>query len=126
MAERTGPRQEGPRDPLQRAVEAFNRRAAAPRYPGGDALKRALDNIQKAGTRVNMTPGELYARMAEFSAAAAEVAEQHGQEADAQTFTSQQESLLVARDQLVVPETGLILPSDSPSNPQRTTGRASG
>lgn len=124
MAERLGPPSEGAGqvDPLKRAVERFERQASSKRFDAA-ALQRSLDRVRTIGTRLGKSPGELYAELAALSGVAVDLAGKQGSEDAQQSFAEQQQVYQQTSEQLS--EGGIILPT-SPSQPQRTTGRASG
>ena len=115
MGERLGP------DPLQRALTRFEQTSSG-NY-NARALQRALDRVRSAGLRVGTSPGELYANLAALSSIAVDLAQKHGPEADQQAFMQQQLGFQQVSEQLKGGE--IVLPT-SPSQPQRTTGQASG
>ncbi len=131
MSNERGPASEDPQqqDPIQRAVARFEKQVSSSTY-SGDALKRALDSVRRAGTRAHTSPGELYASLANLSAKAAETAQQHGVAEDATAFTEQQQTFQQTSEQLTPQEQPRgrkkASKSTSPSNPRRTTGRAAG
>lgn len=111
------------KDPVKAALERFNRQAESPDY-NATALQHALDRIRNTGTRVGMSPEELYTNLAALSGIAVDLAGKHGHEADQQAFAEQRE-IFAETSKLLRKGGGIILPN-TPSQPQRTTGRAAG
>lgn len=107
-------------DSLKVALEKFDKQASSAYDP--EALKQALEDVRKAGSR-HKRPGELYADLANLSAIAVDLAEEHGQEEDRLSFAELQGDFQRTSD--LIEGGGLILPG-SPSQPRRTTGRAAG
>ncbi len=113
-------------DPMQKALTRFERQAASPTYKG-DALKRALEGVRKAGTKAGSSPGELYASLASLSDRAAEVAGEHGQETDQQEFLGKKQEFEQASEQLGKPAKGKKdKKSSGSSKPGRKSGVAAG
>ncbi len=111
-------------DPLEQALGNFEKQAASEKYstPG---LKRAIDRVRRAGLRLDSSPGELYANLANLTGRAAEVAKQHGQSEDETAFSLQQSAFQQVSEQLGTSPEGASQISPS-TNPRRKTGRAAG
>lgn len=124
MAERLGSGEEKQMNPLQRAVNRFEKRVTSGQYDAS-SIQRALDEVRNTGAKLGATsPGELYATLAALSGMAVDLAGQHGNEAEQKAFAEQQEAFSQTSEQLSQ-GSGIVLPT-SPSQPQRTTGRAAG
>lgn len=118
-----GPKQQ---DPMQKALTRFERQVASPTYKG-DVLKRALEGVRKAGTKAGTSPGELYAKLADLSGRAADVAAEHGQESDQIAFTEQKSEFAQTSEQLAEPKgKKKSKKSSGSSKPGRKSGVAAG
>lgn len=120
-----GQPQEG-QNPLQRAVDQFQRQASAPVFKA-QALQRALDRIRNTGEKQAINPTEFYSFMASLTGIAADLAQQHGQTADQEKFATQQEEFAQTSEQLAQSGEGAASqPATTPSVLQRLTGLAAG
>ncbi len=110
-------------NPLQGAINRFEKLASSPKYDAS-ALQRALNSVITTGTRLGTSPGELYANLAVLTEMAVDLAGKHGQEDEQQAFLEQQQAFQQTSE--LLSQGGEIILPTSPSQPQRTTGRAAG
>ena len=107
-----------------KALERFERTVEASRNRyNKKSLESAFNGVRRSGERIFSSPSELLIGLARMRATMSEVAQNAGQEKDAEEFALRKDELEAAGQMLRRITTETTSPS---SNPRRTTGKSSG